>query len=53
MFLQGWNSQQKCVFFEKIISYAQENGAFSLATLESMDLAYGLTAVENSEIKYR
>ncbi|CAE7555211.1 lkhA, partial [Symbiodinium microadriaticum] len=51
--IEGWSSQQTCVFLEKLISHAQKNGPFSLSTLEAMDLAYALTAVGNAEIKFR
>jgi hypothetical protein len=51
--IEGWSSQQKCVFLEKLTAHAEDAGALSLQTLESMDLVYGLTAMDNSEIKLR
>jgi hypothetical protein len=51
--MEGWTSQQKCVFLERLLVFSKESGPFSIEVLESLDLAYGLTASGNSEIKFR
>jgi hypothetical protein len=51
--MEGWTSQQKCVFLERLLTFSKESGPFSIEILESLDLAYGLTASGNSEIKFR
>lgn len=51
--MEGWNSQQKCIFLERLLVFSKENGPLSIDILESLDLAYGLTATKNSEIKFR
>jgi hypothetical protein len=51
--MEGWGSQQKCVFLERLLVFSKENGPFSIEILERLDLAYGLTASGNSEIKFR
>jgi hypothetical protein len=51
--MEGWGSQQKCIFLERLLVFSKEKGPFSLEVLENLDLAYGLTASGNSEIKFR
>lgn len=51
--MEGWTSQQKCVFLEKLLLFSKDQGPLSLDILESLDLAYGLTSSGNSEIKFR
>lgn len=51
--MEGWSSQQMCVFLERLLVFSKESGPFSIEILESLDLAYGLSASGNSEIKFR
>lgn len=51
--LDGWSSQQKCVFFETLLKHAQQVEPLSLDILSSLDLAYQFTSCNNSELKYR
>lgn len=51
--LEGWSSQQKCVFFETLLKHAQTVEPFSLEILSGLDLAYHFTASNNAELKYR
>jgi hypothetical protein len=50
---QGWSSQQKCVFLERLQFFSSANGPFPIRVLETLDLVYGLSTVGNSEIKFR
>ena len=51
--LDGWSSQQKCVFLETLLKQSQNIEPFSLETLSSLDLAYQFTVCNNAELKYR
>lgn len=51
--LDGWSSQQKCVFFETLLKHAQTVEPLSLEILSGLDLAYQFTASNNAELKYR
>ncbi len=52
--MDGWSSQQKCVFLENLlVGVGKLPVPFSSQFIEKMDLAYALTASNNSEIKFR
>jgi leukotriene-A4 hydrolase len=51
--LEGWSSQQKCVFFETLLKHSQQVEPLSLEILSRLDLAYQFTSCNNSELKYR
>lgn len=51
--INGWSTQQKCVFLERLLDYSKEKAPLSLSILENLDLAYGFTTTNNSEIKFR
>lgn len=51
--IEGWSSQQKCVFFETLLKHAQMVEPLSLEILSSLDLAYQFTSSNNAELKYR
>lgn len=51
--MEGWSSQQKCVFLERLQFFSSANGPFPIRVLETLDLVYGLSTVGNSEIKFR
>lgn len=50
--LDGWDSQQTCVFLGELLEHAKASEPFSLQTLRALDKAYDFTSVVNSEIKF-
>jgi leukotriene-A4 hydrolase len=51
--IAAWSSQQTCVFLETLLQYNAKNTPLSGDMVEKMDLAYGFTASNNAEIKFR
>ena len=50
--MDGWSSQQKCIFLETLIKNVAES-ALTAIVIRSIDSTYGFTASNNSEIKFR
>lgn len=50
--LEGFDSQQTCIFLGGLLEHAQKTQPLSLRTLRALDRAYDFTAVGNSEIKF-
>lgn len=48
-----WSTQQKSIFLERLLEYAEDETPLSDSILKDLDKNFNLTACNNSEIKFR